>query len=206
MAGRDELPALAEHLEDALWRVDSARLQPGPAEGLVVCGSGGAQRGARLAAAALDGRLTGPLMAFVGDRLPPAVGPDWSVLCASFTGEDAEALSCFEDAGRLGAGRLAVSTGGPLVDRAREEGVPVVGLPAIVDPDAAFAYYFVATAAAAALAGLAPGIEPEIEAAAAFLREYAELVAAPNGALVAEASATARLVLAAVVEESDGDA
>jgi glucose/mannose-6-phosphate isomerase len=191
---------LADHLEDALWRVDSARLQAAPAEGLIVCGSGSAKRGAELAVTALEGRLTGPLIAVTGDRLPPAVGPGWSVLCASFTGEDPEALSCFEAAGRLGARRLAVSTGGALVERAREEGVAVVGLPAIVEPDASFGYFFVATAEAAALAGLAPEIEPEIRAAAAFLREHAEELAAPNTAPAAEAdSATARVLLAAAL-------
>jgi glucose/mannose-6-phosphate isomerase len=171
MPGRDELPALPDHLEDALWRVDSARLQPAPAEGLIVCGPGSAERGAALAAEALEGRLTGPLMVLGGDRLPAEVGSGWSVLCASFTGEDEAALACFEAAGRLGADRLVVSTGGPLVERAREEGVAVVGLPAIVEPDASFGYYFVATAEAAARAGLAPRIEAEIRVAAALLRE-----------------------------------
>lgn len=174
MANRDEPPALPDHLEDALWRVESARLPPAPAEGLVVCGSAAAARGAELAVAALGGRLSGPLLVGTGDRLPPEVDSGWSVLCGSFSGEDAEALACFEAAGEIGAGRLAVSTGGPLVDRAREEGVAVVGLPAIVAPDASFGYFFVAAAEAAALAGIAPRIESEIRAAAAFLRGHAE--------------------------------
>jgi glucose/mannose-6-phosphate isomerase len=193
------MTTLPDHLEDALWRVDSARLQPAPAEGLVVCGSGGAERGAELALAALDGRLTGPLLVTVADCLPSEVDSGWSVLCASFSGEDAEALACFEAAGRIGAARLAVSTGGPLVERAREEGVAVVGLPAIVEPDAAFGYYFVATAALAALAGLAPGIEPEIRGAAAFLREHADEVAAGRAPADDPDSATTRVLLAALL-------
>lgn len=174
MPGPDEPPVLPDHLEDALWRVESARLQPAPAEGVVVCGSGSAERGAELAVAALAGRLTGPLLVAAGDRLPTEVDSGWSVLCASFSGEDAEALACLEAAGEIGARRLAVSTGGRLVERAREEGVPVVGLPAIVAPDASFGYFFVAAAEAAALAGIAPRIESEIRAAAAFLRGHGE--------------------------------
>jgi glucose/mannose-6-phosphate isomerase len=197
-SGKNRLPALPDHLEDALWRVDSARLRPAPAKGLIVCGSGSAERGAELAAAALEGRLTGPLMVFSGDRLPPQVGSGWSVLCASFSGEDEDALACFEDAGRLGAGRLAVGTGGPLVERAREEGVAVVGLPAIVEPDACFGYYFVATAEAAALAGIAPPIEQEIRAVAAFLREHAEgAIRQDRTPSAAPESATARVLLGA---------
>ncbi len=205
MPGLDEPPALPEHLEDALWRVESARLEPAPAAGVLVCGSGGAEQGAGLAVAALGGRLTGPLLVTAADRLPPEVDSDWSVLCASFSGEDAEALACFEAAGELGARRLAVSTGGRLVARAREEGVPVVGLPAIVAPDASFGYFFVAAAEAAALAGVAPRIESEIRAAAAFLREHAEERAAPGGAPGAEAgSETARVLLAAMLGGPDG--
>ena len=135
---------------------------------------GARRRGAGRAAHRAARRLT-------GDRLPPAVGPGWSVLCASFSGEDAEALACFEAAGEIGARRLAVSTGGPLVERAREEGVAVVGLPAIVAPEAAFGYFFVATAGAAAAGRPRAGIEPEIRAAAVFLREHAEEVAASIG-------------------------
>lgn len=196
MPSRDELSTLPDHLEDALWRVDSARLQAAPAEGLIACGSRAAERGAELAAAALEGRLTGPLVVFGGDRLPAEVGSGWSVLCASFTGEDEDALACFEAAGRLGARRLVVSTGGPLVERAREEGVAVVGLPAIVEPDASFGYYFVATAEAAALAGLAPRIEAEIRDAAAFLRDHAKEGADSSDAPAAgSGSATARVLL-----------
>ena len=59
---------------------------------------------------------------------------------------------------RRGARRIVAGTGGALVDRAREEGVPVVGLPGILQPRAAVAYMFVVAAEAAALAGAAPRI------------------------------------------------
>jgi glucose/mannose-6-phosphate isomerase len=205
MPGHDEPPALPEHLEDALWRVESARLQPAPAAGVLFCGPGAAQQGAKLAVAALDGRLTGPLLVAAAGRLPPEVDSDWSVICASFSGEDAEALACFEAAGEIGARRLAVGTGGRLVERAREEGVAVVGLPAIVAPDASFGYFFVAAAEAAALAGVAPRIGSEIRVAAAFLREHAEELAAADGPPGAEAdSETARVLLAAMLGGPDG--
>ena len=73
----------------------------------------------------------------------------------------------------VGARRIVVGTGGALVERAREDGVPVVGLPGILQPRAAVAYMFVAAAEVAALAGVAPRIEAEIEAAAAFLESRA---------------------------------
>ena len=48
---------LPDHLRDALWRVESARLEPLESSGLVVCGMGGSAIGGDLAAAALGPRL-----------------------------------------------------------------------------------------------------------------------------------------------------
>ena len=104
-----------------------------------------------------------------GYRLPAWAGADWTVLCSSYSGGTEETLACFEAATALGARRIVAGTGGPLVDRAREEGVPVVGLPGILQPRAAVAYMVVVAAEVAALAGVAPRIETEIEDAAALL-------------------------------------
>ena len=67
---REEVLALPEHLADALWRVDSARLQPSEAAGVLLCGEGVAARAAELAVEALDGRLDGPLAVVRGGSLP----------------------------------------------------------------------------------------------------------------------------------------
>ena len=125
----DDILAIPDHLRDALWRVDSARLEPADSAGLAVCGMGGSAIGGDLAAAALGDRLTRPLITVRGYRLPSWVGSDWTVLCSSYSGGTEETLACFEAATEAGARRIVVGTGGALVDRAREEGVPVVGLP-----------------------------------------------------------------------------
>ena len=52
--------------------------------------------------------------------------------------------------------------------------MPVVGLPGIFQPRAAVAYMFVVAAEVAALAGVAPRVHTEIDAAAAFLAEQAD--------------------------------
>ncbi len=49
--------------------------------------------------------------------------------------------------------------------------MPVVGLPGIFQPRAAVAYMFAVAAEVAALAGVAPRVHTEIDAAAAFLDE-----------------------------------
>ena len=122
----------------------------------MVCGMGGSAIGGDLAAAALGDRLTRPLVTVRGYELPSWTTPEWTVLCSSYSGETEETLACFEAAEALGARRIVASTGGTLVDQAREAGVPVVGLPGIFQPRAAVAYMFAVAAEAAALCGVAP--------------------------------------------------
>jgi glucose/mannose-6-phosphate isomerase len=170
----DDVLGIPDQLRDALWRVESARLEAATSAGLFVCGMGGSAIGGDLAAAALGDRLTGPMLTVRGYALPSWATPEWTVLCSSYSGSTEETLACFEVAEALGARRLVASTGGPLVDRAREAEVPVVGLPGIFQPRAAVAYMVVVAAEAACLAGIGPRVHTEVDAAAAFLAEQSE--------------------------------
>jgi glucose/mannose-6-phosphate isomerase len=170
----DDVLGIPDQLRDALWRIESARLESSPSAGLFVCGMGGSAIGGDLAAAVLGDRLTGPLLTVRGYSLPSWATPEWMVLCSSYSGETEETLACLEAAETLGAKRVVASIGGPLVDRARETEVPVVGLPGIFQPRAAVAYMLVVAAEAAWLAGVAPRLHTEIDAAAAFLAEQSE--------------------------------
>jgi glucose/mannose-6-phosphate isomerase len=171
----DDVLGIPDQLRDALWRIESARLErPAPSAGLFVCGMGGSAIGGDLAVAAIGDRLTAPMVTVRGYALPSWATPEWTVLCSSYSGGTEETLACFAAAEALGAKRLVASTGGPLVDRARETEVPVVGLPGIFQPRAAVAYMVVVAAEVAWLAGVAPHLHTEIDAAAAFLAEQAE--------------------------------
>jgi len=170
----DDVLGIPDQLRDALWRIESARLEPSPSAGLFVCGMGGSAIGGDLAAAAIGDRLTAPMVTVRGYALPSWATPEWTVLCSSYSGGTEETLACFEAAETLGARRLVASTGGALVDRARETEVPVVGLPGIFQPRAAVAYMVAAAAEVAWLAGIAPHLHTEIDAAAAFLADQAE--------------------------------
>jgi glucose/mannose-6-phosphate isomerase len=170
--------SMPEHLEDALWRVESAGLGKalGPLDGvtpLLVCGMGGSAIGGDLAAAVLGDRMTRPLETVRGYGLPPWITPDSVVLCASYSGNTEETLACFEAAGVLGTTRIVATTGGLLADAARADGVPVIPLPAGLQPRAAVAYMLVSVLEVAAAAGAAPGLRTEIDAASAHLVELA---------------------------------
>jgi glucose/mannose-6-phosphate isomerase len=174
----DDVLGLPDQLRDALWRMETARLEAADSVGLMVCGMGGSAIGADLAARAIGDRLCKPLLTIRGYELPSWATPEWTVLCSSYSGNTEETLACFEAAEAVGARRLVLSTGGALVDKAREAGVPVVAPPGIYQPRVAVAYMFVAAAEAAALAGVAPRIRTEIDAAAAFLEREALTVKA----------------------------
>jgi glucose/mannose-6-phosphate isomerase len=159
-------------LGDALWRAQSANIpgtdRPG---GLVVCGMGGSAIGGDLAAAALGDRATRPITIVRGYALESWTGPDSLVLCCSYSGDTEETLACFEAAGAAGAGRVVLTTGGKLAQAARDEGVPVIGVPAGMQPRAAVLYMIIGTLECAALCGAAPGLHSEIDAATGLLEE-----------------------------------
>ena len=174
----DDVLALPRHLEDALWRVESAGLErsfesAGDLGHLIVCGMGGSAIGSDLAQAALGDRLTKPMTTVRGYQLPSWVMPSSVVVCASYSGNTEETMACYEAAGALGAMRIAVTTGGKLAECAREDGVPVIPLPAGLQPRAAVGYMMVSALEVATLADVAAGVRTEVDAAAAGLERLA---------------------------------
>lgn len=173
----DTVLAIPDHLRDALWRIESARLQSVPdASAAIVCGMGGSAIGGDLAAAAIGERLTKPLLTVRGYELPSWAPAGAAVLCSSYSGNTEETLACYSAAEALGAGRIVATTGGQLADSARADGVPVVGLPSGMPPRAAVGYMFCVATELAAIAGAAPTIHTEIDAAAAHLDQRSEAI------------------------------
>jgi glucose/mannose-6-phosphate isomerase len=161
----DDVLAYPHQIADALWRIESAGIPRGAGgRGVRVCGV--AFGAGDLAAAILGDRASAPLH----DGLGRDGGENTFVLIASYSGDDKEALDCFEEAGRRGAPRAVVCTAGRLAARAREEGVPVIGVPAgFEDPRAAIMYFVLAAAVIAD-----PSLKGELEAAGPFLSSVAE--------------------------------
>ena len=162
-------------LGDALWRTQSAGVRardlPG---GLVVCGMGGSAIGGDLAKASLGDRATRPIAVVRGYALESWTPPASLVLCASYSGNTEETLACFEAAGAAGTQRVVLTTGGTLAELARAEGVPVIGVPAGMQPRAAVVYMTIGAMECAALCGAAPALHSEIDMATALLERLIE--------------------------------
>src|ERR1044072_5612241 len=128
----DDVLAIPAHLRDALWRVESARIEPSESAGVMICGMGGSAIGGDLAAAAIGDRLSRPLLGVRGYGLPGWATPEWTVFCSSYWGEAEAPAACSPAAGARGAGRFAAGPGGAVAGGARASGVPVIGLPGLL--------------------------------------------------------------------------
>ena len=172
----DDVLAQPHQYEDALWRTESANIPRREYErGVVICGMGGSAIGADLAAAAIGTRATAPIATIRGYELPDWAARDTLVVCASYSGNTEETLSCFEQAGRMGAPRVVVTTGGKLAEGARAAGdVPVIGIPSGMQPRAAVVYGTVTSLLCAELAGASAPLRGEIDEAAAVARQIVD--------------------------------
>jgi glucose/mannose-6-phosphate isomerase len=135
---------------------------------------GGSAIGGDLAKAALGDRATRQITIVRGYALESWTPPESLVLCASYSGETEETLACFEAAGAAGAERVVLTTGGTLAELARAEGVPVVGVPAGMQPRAPVIYMTIGVLECAALCGAAPGLHAEVDTATGLLERLVE--------------------------------
>jgi glucose/mannose-6-phosphate isomerase len=167
-----DILGLPDHVRDALWRVESANLEPhDAADGLIVAGMGGSAIGGALARAALADRALRSIVVTRGYGLPPWTSPETTVLCSSYSGNTEETLAAFEAAGAVGAHRIVATTGGKLAAAAREDGVTVIPLPGGFQPRAAVGYSLVVALEVAGLAGAGERLHSEIDVAAARTEE-----------------------------------
>ncbi len=143
--GRDRLDMAARlagiptQIEQALAR-SGERPWPAPERPparLAVGGMGGSAIAADLTRGLFEDRLSHPLEVVRGYRWPGWIGPDALTLLSSYSGETEETLSLYDEAGRRGAMRLALTTGGTLGARCRADGVFSHPLPPGSPPRAA---------------------------------------------------------------------
>ena len=106
--------ALGAQLRAAAPLAQGALRGAGPFRNVALCGLGGSAAGGRLAAALLADQLQVPVEVPVGLTLPGWVGPDTLVVVTSYSGETAEALDWFVEAGERRATRVALGSGGTL--------------------------------------------------------------------------------------------
>jgi glucose/mannose-6-phosphate isomerase len=193
-----DILAIPEHLRDALWKVESAGLEPWDSPGgIIVAGMGGSAIGGELARAVLGDHASRPLLTARAYGLPPWTTNETTVVCASYSGTTEETLACYEAAGVIGAQRVVVTSGGELAEMARADGVPVIPVSGGYQPRHAVAYMTVAVLEVAALSGVGPRMNSEIDVAADHLEELV-IEWGPDGVDASEAKTLARALVGTI--------
>jgi len=109
---------------------------------IVFSGLGGSAIGADLLRSYLIDDMEIPVLVSRDYSPPGFLGRDTLFLACSYSGDTEEVLSSYSEAKRKGAGIIVMTSGGKLATLAKEDGVPVVYIPAGIPPRAALGYSF----------------------------------------------------------------
>jgi glucose/mannose-6-phosphate isomerase len=176
---RSDMLGLAQsfpsHMEDA-WGIGQSFAQSvtaGDYQQVVVCGMGGSAIGGDMLRSFFGDRLAAPLTSVRGYRVPAHVGKASLVVVSSYSGNTGETLSAFDSLRGRGATVVAVSGGGNLEERCREDGVPFCTIPGGMPPRAAIAYSFVPMLQILRAAGVARFQDTEFDEALHTARNLA---------------------------------
>lgn len=161
---------LGETLQEGYWLGREAPLGPPPdVAQVLVLGMGGSGIGGDLLRGLLYERADIPVVVVKDYTLPRWVGPKTVAFACSYSGSTEETLAAYEAAGKAGAVRVAITSGGVLYEWARSEGVPVIRIPSGYPPRAALGYLFAPMLAVLERWGVLPPQEAAVAEAASVL-------------------------------------
>lgn len=143
--------------------------RPGEIDRIVVLGMGGSAIAGDILRVLLERESAVPVFNHRQYDLPPCVDERTLVIASSFSGSTEETLSAFRQALATPAPKLAITTGGPLLAAARANGVPAFVFRFQGEPRSALGWSLMPLLAVARGLGLAPGIERDVEEAAAVM-------------------------------------
>ncbi|MCU0306346.1 MAG: bifunctional phosphoglucose/phosphomannose isomerase [Thermoleophilia bacterium] len=132
---------------------------------VVVCGMGGSAIAGDLIAAGYADRLRRPVQVVRGYTLPGWVGQDTLCLLLSYSGETEETLTCTMDAMDRGALAVGMSSGGKMTGWYAPRGLPVVPVPAGLQPRMALLHLLIPSVVVLGRLGVLPPQEDELAAA-----------------------------------------
>ncbi|HYA69922.1 MAG TPA: SIS domain-containing protein [Thermoplasmata archaeon] len=140
--GPVRMRALAAGLPDALeagYRSGLELARPLPSDDLriVAVGMGGSGIAAELARGVVEAESRATISVVRSPVLPRSVDSRTEVLIASYSGNTWETLVAYDAAGRAGARRIVLTSGGALLERATADGVPVLTVPPGIPPRSA---------------------------------------------------------------------
>jgi len=145
-------------------------------DGVIVCGMGGSAIGGDVVGACLDG-LPVPYQVVRDYELPAWVSERTLVFAVSYSGNTEETLACVARALARGCRPVCVASGGRLSELAGQRDLPLVTVPAGLQPRAALGFLSAPIGVALEVAGLASGFDEQVAEAIEVIAELgAELV------------------------------
>jgi len=110
---------------------------------IVLSGMGGSAIGGALLVALIGDAATVPIVSNRTYSVPEWADSRTIAVCTSYSGNTEETLAAFKNAGRQGAERVAITTGGRLAEICEDEDVPCHLIPPGLPPRAALPFTFV---------------------------------------------------------------
>jgi glucose/mannose-6-phosphate isomerase len=176
--------------------------------GVAILGLGGSGISGDICRAVLGGSSPVFLQTVKGYALPAWVGPTTLVFAVSYSGDTEETLEAFEAALRRKARVMAVASGGRLLSRAANFGLPTIQVPGGLQPRAAIGYLAMPLLVVCERLGLGPDMASSIAESARLLEARATEYGreAPVSANAAKRLALQLLDVAPLIYGSDGPA
>jgi glucose/mannose-6-phosphate isomerase len=139
----DLVTHLPDQIEQAWAMMKTFKAPPITGRGpVIICGMGGSAIGGKLLRDMIQQDARVPLYLESRYALPEFADRTTPVVCASYSGNTEEVLSCFQNALMKGCPTIALTSGGKLAAEGQSAGVPVVRVPAGMPPRAALGYLF----------------------------------------------------------------
>ena len=138
------------------WQAGSLTFQMARPSAIIVAGMGGSGIGGRLLRSLVAPHCPVPVVPVASSTLPAFAGPGSLVFACSYSGSTEETLAAFEAAHGRGASIIAVTSGGPLADRAQALSCALVILPPGQPPRSALPYQLMAMLRVMGDLGLSP--------------------------------------------------
>lgn len=146
----------------------------GEVGGIAVAGMGGSAIGSDLVANVYDGSLPSPLVTVRGYNLPGWIDSRSLMFVVSYSGNTEESLSCLEQALERGCRTICISSGGRVAELAAAEGLPLIKVPAGLQPRAAMGHLSIPIASCLESLGLVESLEADVREAVATMEALGE--------------------------------
>ncbi|UCH83288.1 MAG: bifunctional phosphoglucose/phosphomannose isomerase [Candidatus Latescibacterota bacterium] len=147
---------------------------------IVVCGMGGSAIGGDMVRSCFGDRLKVPLHVNRHYEVAASLKKDAFFVFSSYSGNTGETLSAYDAVRGTGVPSIAITTGGELEKRCREDGVPVCSIPGGMPPRSAIAYSFFPLVQTLTALGVASVEDSEFEHAQLALARLCEVYSSPG--------------------------